>query len=439
MKKNMFGWGTLMMTGICMLSGQMVWAGAETADDLWQYNLSVDEIGDQIYDFSEVEVTVPAEWNGKYDLRFGEDYVEFYHPASRDAYREELSEETYAGTLFTVCHSENYDFMDVVPHYELIGSSEHGVYYLDYPTDVQGYPDEGKIWAEWSSLYENLSKVSVSMIHPGEGIADEALLTESGADGADGAQQSGTGENGQTNGEYILEDSSSRYLTEEDLKGMNANQLQMAINEIYARHNRKFQTESIQKYFNTKSWYSGTVDPEKFDENTLNQYEGKNIALMIQCMKSKSAVGNDASEGSEVSASAGDTDTSAHAAAGKTASVQLYEGAYRESSYYDGNSEAKDYYSLNISHITDTSFDFVVCLMDGTTGNVKETMFAPNTARFAGDGTTAVFQGKQYTLTFTFPDDHGAYPDVTDIVVSGFSYLEGKTMVNNSVPGHEFN
>lgn len=411
MKKKMFGWSALAAAGLCMLSGQMIMADAENPDSLWQYTLSSDENGNEVYDFSEVEVTVPAEWSGKYALNSGKDYVEFYHPASRDAYREALSEETYAGTLFTVCLSENYDFMDIVPHYELIGSGEYGVYYLEFPTDVQGYPHDESVWAEWRSLYEALSGMKVSMIQPGDGIVDEAFLAETDSE-ENGMQQSETGKNGQQK-EYILEDSSSRYLTEDDLKGMNASQLQMAINEIYARHHRKFQTESIQKYFNTKSWYSGTVEPEQFDENTLNQYEGKNIALMIQCMK-----------GNRSSISA--------------AGVRLYEGAYRESSFYAGSGPVKDYYSLNISNITDTSFEFAVCLMDGTTGNVKETMFAPNTALFVGDGTTAVFCGKQYTLTFTFPDDHGAYPDVTDIVVSGFSYLEGKTMTNNSVPGHEF-
>ena len=37
-----------------------------------------------------------------------------------------------------------------------------------------------------------------------------------------------------------------------------------------------------------------------------------------------------------------------------------------------------------------------------------------------------------------FPDYHGAYPDVTDIEVSGVAELAGKVMVNNGVPGHEF-
>ena len=65
-------------------------------------------------------------------------------------------------------------------------------------------------------------------------------------------------------------------------------------------------------------------------------------------------------------------------------------------------------------------------------------IFLKNTAVFTGTGTEAAFYGKDYTLSFTFPDNHRAYPVVTDMQVSGFKKLEGKTYVNNSIPGHEF-
>lgn len=65
---------------------------------------------------------------------------------------------------------------------------------------------------------------------------------------------------------------------------MNADQLQMAINEIYARHNRRFVTPSIQAYFDAQSWYSGTVDASSFDAASLSQTEWANISLMLSCM-----------------------------------------------------------------------------------------------------------------------------------------------------------
>ena len=58
--------------------------------------------------------------------------------------------------------------------------------------------------------------------------------------------------------DYIFPDSDSRYLTDEDLAGYSSDQLELAKNEIYARHGRKFVTQRIADYFNSKSWYKGT-------------------------------------------------------------------------------------------------------------------------------------------------------------------------------------
>lgn len=80
--------------------------------------------------------------------------------------------------------------------------------------------------------------------------------------------------------DYIFPDSDSRYLTDEDLAGYSSDQLELAKNEIYARHGRKFVTPRIADYFNSKSWYKGTEDPETFDNNQgyiFNEYENANI------------------------------------------------------------------------------------------------------------------------------------------------------------------
>ena len=43
---------------------------------------------------------------------------------------------------------------------------------------------------------------------------------------------------------------------------------------------RIFKTPEIAAYFNTKSWYKGTVSPENFNEKVLNQYEWANISFI---------------------------------------------------------------------------------------------------------------------------------------------------------------
>ena len=79
---------------------------------------------------------------------------------------------------------------------------------------------------------------------------------------------------------YILPNSNSRYLTESDLYGLTKEQLRIARNEIYARHGRLFDSQDLQNYFNSQSWYNGRIKPANFSESVLNQYEKANIALI---------------------------------------------------------------------------------------------------------------------------------------------------------------
>jgi hypothetical protein len=81
-------------------------------------------------------------------------------------------------------------------------------------------------------------------------------------------------------GDYIFAESGSRYLTDEELSGYSSSELELAKNEIYARRGRQFVTEYISDYFNSKSWYQGTIDPETFDAqqySIFNEYELANI------------------------------------------------------------------------------------------------------------------------------------------------------------------
>ena len=78
--------------------------------------------------------------------------------------------------------------------------------------------------------------------------------------------------------DYILPDSSDRILTEKDLSGLSADELKKARNEITARHGRKFDDNELQKYFDSKSWYKGTIEPDDFDiYEMLSETERKNM------------------------------------------------------------------------------------------------------------------------------------------------------------------
>lgn len=82
-------------------------------------------------------------------------------------------------------------------------------------------------------------------------------------------------------GDYYCPDSDRRYYTEDDVAWMNHNRdyLQMAMNEIYARHGYNFQTPEIRAYFESKPWYVCTCEPGAFDASVLSACEMENLML----------------------------------------------------------------------------------------------------------------------------------------------------------------
>lgn len=81
--------------------------------------------------------------------------------------------------------------------------------------------------------------------------------------------------------EYIISYSSDRILTSSDVSGLSKKEIKYARNEIYARNGRKFNSKTIQSYFDSKSWYSGTIDPDDFnDETMLSDIEYKNVIFL---------------------------------------------------------------------------------------------------------------------------------------------------------------
>lgn len=77
--------------------------------------------------------------------------------------------------------------------------------------------------------------------------------------------------------DYMLPDSDIRRLTEDDLFGLNLEQLRLARNEIYARHGFIFNSEELRAYFSQKSWYSPDAS---YDGVTLTETEKYNVELI---------------------------------------------------------------------------------------------------------------------------------------------------------------
>lgn len=84
---------------------------------------------------------------------------------------------------------------------------------------------------------------------------------------------------------YIFPDGDTSYVDESAVKKLTTEQIQYAINEIYARHGLKFTKKENKERFEKKKWYKGTVDDQ--EDITLNQYEKKNVDIMAKELKNR--------------------------------------------------------------------------------------------------------------------------------------------------------
>ncbi len=84
---------------------------------------------------------------------------------------------------------------------------------------------------------------------------------------------------------YLCSWADSDYITENELQGIEYDTARLVLNEIFARHGRKFNDTALSEYFNSKTWYQGTVEPNDFTDSVLNDYEKANIALLTDYME----------------------------------------------------------------------------------------------------------------------------------------------------------
>ena len=85
--------------------------------------------------------------------------------------------------------------------------------------------------------------------------------------------------------EYIFPNSDCTELTDQEISSLSQDEIRLATNEIYARHGYIFKDSTLKAYFESKSWYYGTIEPEDFQENMLNYYEKTNIEKLAAARK----------------------------------------------------------------------------------------------------------------------------------------------------------
>ncbi len=80
---------------------------------------------------------------------------------------------------------------------------------------------------------------------------------------------------------YIFPDSDKKYLSEDEVRRVEADKLVIGRNEIFARHGRIFNDAGLAAYFEEQPWYQGTIPAEEFDADAqFNDFEKKNVELI---------------------------------------------------------------------------------------------------------------------------------------------------------------
>lgn len=80
---------------------------------------------------------------------------------------------------------------------------------------------------------------------------------------------------------YIFPDSDKKYLSEDEVRSVEADILALGRNEIFARHGYIFGDETYKQYFESMPWYEGTVPADRFNaDEVFNDFEKKNVELI---------------------------------------------------------------------------------------------------------------------------------------------------------------
>lgn len=79
---------------------------------------------------------------------------------------------------------------------------------------------------------------------------------------------------------FIFAKSSTALLTEAEIDSLSRYELYMAVQEIYARHGKKFSDVILSQYFNRQEWYRPYE--KNFSQESLSEIEEANIRLLTQ-------------------------------------------------------------------------------------------------------------------------------------------------------------
>ena len=86
--------------------------------------------------------------------------------------------------------------------------------------------------------------------------------------------------------DQFLFDSANKYITKDYLSGCSRDEITVILNEIYARHGYIFKDAELRAYFNSQSWYTGTITSLEEAASHFNSIEQKNVDTIYAYQKS---------------------------------------------------------------------------------------------------------------------------------------------------------
>ena len=121
---------------------------------MWKYRLTKDDDGNLIYTFDGLVIMLPASWADKYTIAFLDtgEYFTFYHTASLLRWQSDYG--FASGRLINIGYSPDDSYTEL-PSYEYIGPGpDGGAFFIEFPTDVQGFYEDEEIMKEYGELAE---------------------------------------------------------------------------------------------------------------------------------------------------------------------------------------------------------------------------------------------------------------------------------------------
>ena len=150
---------------------------------------------------------------------------------------------------------------------EVVFDNNTGKYIMSFISGGKryyAYVSSGSTTSQISGKYMTVTAVPTGQTYKGSTVFDIKTLT-------------------MYDGDYIIKDSGTRLLTQNDIAGFSKDTLALARNEIFARHGRPFSTPKYKEYFSQKSWYK--VNPNynlDDDKSNLNEIEVKNVEFLLK-------------------------------------------------------------------------------------------------------------------------------------------------------------